>query len=141
MPANPSLSNAITALETKLFNNLPAGMTFEDVEWAGAVGLNPDGRAKWARSSYTELDTVQSASGWSRTTALYTVQLFYQVPTQGSVRTAKADDMDALKAVFRVQNFESVSIIKCSSSDLGKEAGGIWDNQNLIVTFTIEGEI
>jgi len=116
-------------------------MTTADVQWFGTAGINPQGKSKWARSSFTELDTTTSAAGWSRTRMLYTLQLFYQVPTSGGIRNTMLDDMDTLKSAFSLAYFESVRVTNTTSAMLGMENNGTWYNQNLILELSIEGII
>ena len=141
MALNPSLSNAIAQIEKKVAENLPVGMTTDDVEWFGLAGFNPQGKSKWARSSYTELDTTYIASGCGTTEGLYTLQMFYAVPTQGGIRNTMLDDLDALRSVFSLEYFEGVTIDKVTTANLGQENSGTWFNQNLILNFSIRGRI
>lgn len=141
MPANPSLSNALSKIESRVNANLPAGMNTGDVQWLGTAGFNTSGKAKWARSTYTELNTTSNASGWSRVQGLYTLQLFYAAPTQGGIRNTMLADLDALKSAFSLKYFDSVTIVSVTTQNLGVENDGTWFNQNLILNFTCEGRI
>lgn len=139
--SNPSLYNAVLQIEKRISQNLPTGMTNASVSWIGTAGFNADGKSKWARSSFTELDTTSNSTGWSRVEGLYTLQLFYKAPTTGSVRNEMMTDIDALKSLFSLKYFDNVTITRATSLFLGLENDGVWYNQNLILEFTCEGRI
>jgi hypothetical protein len=139
--SNPSLYNAILQIEKRISQNLPVGMTNGSVHWIGTNGFNPESKSKWARSSFTELDTTSNSTGWSRVEAIYTLQLFYKTPSKGSVRNEMMTDIDALKSLFSLKYFDNVTITRASSQFLGLENEGVWYNQNLILNFTCEGRI
>jgi hypothetical protein len=140
MPQNPSLSNAAKVLDTQISQNLPAGMTIADVDWFMTSGFAPGTRAKWGRSTFTEVDTNSIADGCSTIDCIYTFQLFHKLSTTSSIRSLALNDMQALKSVFSLKYFDGVTIDNVTSRQVGID-NNIWFQQNLILTVSIRGRI
>jgi hypothetical protein len=125
--------DAVKALQTRLYNNLPTGFTSADVKWINSKFNTPNGKP-WIRESTTLLATAQDPCKWKRDEMFYTLDLFY--PT-GSFINAMYDAAKELRQLFENQVFDNVKCLNVEIEDIGEESQ--WYQIQLNINFYYEG--
>lgn len=131
--ANYDRGDALKALQTRLYNNLPSGFAASDVKWLNAPFTKPDGKA-WLRESTTLLNTEQDPCKWKRDEMFYTVDCFFPV---GTGINSMYDTAKAIRVLFENQAFNDVKCLNVEIEDLGEDLP--WYQLQINVNFYYEG--
>lgn len=137
--SNPSYENAITALQTHLAENMPTGFGLTDIRWEGVGNWNTPANSNWGRTSTISFDDSTYPGQWSRFTGLYVIDLFFVLPSNGSIISDIGLAVDELTASFSNKEFNNVSTYNIAKNNIESDSTHL--GRQINVNFSYEGRI
>lgn len=136
--ANPSIQNAMLALQRRLAQNPPTGFTANSVMWEASAWKKPD-NANWARVQTVSTTDTTYAGGWSRFEGFFVVDLFFVLPTKGSILSQIGLALDDVTALFTNKQFDEVTTYNCEKNSLDEDSTLI--GKQIRINFSYEGRV
>lgn len=136
--ANPSIQNAMLALQKRLAQNMPTGFTAASIKWESAAWSKPD-NANWGRVQTVSTTDTTYSGGWSRFEGFFVIDLFFVLPTNGSIISQIGLALDDVTALFTNKQFDEVTTYNCEKNSLDEDATLI--GKQIRVNFSYEGRV
>lgn len=136
--ANPAIENAMIAFQKRLASSLPSGFVADSIKWEGAAWTKPD-NANWGRVNTQSTTDTTYSGGWTRFEGFYAIDLFFVLPTTGSIIRDIGEAIDEVTALFTNQYFDDVSTYNCVKNPLDEDSTLI--GKQILVNFSYEGRL